>query len=164
MGTARVLVVDDEPEVLSLLKTALESSGLDVVTADSGHLALNILAKQPGQIAVVLTDVRMPAMSGPQLVRRVLEYSPAPEVVFMSGDTGQEIVDSRIPMIGKPIQLSVLIATIEDLLARRKTLASEERTHINKRARLVAEIHSIAEDSAELARASAGKHSSAGKH
>jgi DNA-binding NtrC family response regulator len=117
LTTSKVLVVDDEPQILSLVKATLELGGLNVITADNAQQALCIVAQQACEIALVLSDVRMPGMSGPQLVREVAERSPSTAIALMSGELGQEILDSRIPFIQKPFRSSVLLKTVQELLA-----------------------------------------------
>src|ERR1700689_5095796 len=99
MQRAKVLVVDDEPSVLKVVAAALESRGLEVIAVDDAKQALNIVEKQGGEISVVLSDVRMPGMSGPQLIRKVAERSPVIAVALMSGDIGPEIIEPQIPVI-----------------------------------------------------------------
>jgi DNA-binding NtrC family response regulator len=107
---------------LAVVKAMLKSRGLDVVTAENAQQALNVVEKQPGEIAVVLSDVRMPGMSGPQLVKKIVERSPVTAVALMSGDLGDEVLDPHISLIQKPVQIGVLMDTINELLERQKTI------------------------------------------
>ena len=81
-----VLVVDDEPEVVTMLKEALMRDGHQVVTAPNGVAALEVL--RAGQFDVVLCDIRMPHLDGPGLLRALETIRPdmAGRVLLMTGD------------------------------------------------------------------------------
>ena len=147
----KVLVVDDEPIILHLIKTALHAPGLYVITCDGGHEALLILEEYKAGIALVLSDVRMPGMSGPQLIRKVIEKSPTTAVAFMSGHTGQEILDPEVPLLRKPFELSALRVLVDRLLARQRSLIDKLQTQIRRnndlvtdQRRIVMEVQAIA--------------------
>ncbi len=80
----RILVVDDEEEVREILAETLEEFGYAVLTAASGEEALPVLARDGG-VALVITDVRMPGMSGLDLAAEVRQRWPAVKVVLISG-------------------------------------------------------------------------------
>lgn len=80
----RILVVDDEEEVREILAETLEDFGYAVLTAASGEEALPFLARDHG-VALVITDVRMPGMSGLELADEVRRRWPAVKVVLISG-------------------------------------------------------------------------------
>ncbi len=148
-------MVDDEPDVLVIVKTMLEAKGIEVLTAANAQDALSLVARQPREIALVLSDVRMPGKSGPQLVREVRELSPSTAVALMSAEPGQEAIDPRIPFIQKPFRLNVLIEMIRELLARQKRLAIDTQTHVENAVHLAIEIQAVSDESVELARESA---------
>src|ERR1035437_2239865 len=82
--TRRILVVDDEKEVREILAEALQDFGYGVVTAASGEEALPVLNN--GRIIdLVITDVRMPGMSGPELADEIRQRWPGVKVVLISG-------------------------------------------------------------------------------
>ena len=89
MRKSTVLVVDDELHILVIVKTMLETAGLDIITTDDPQQALAIVEQRKNQIAFVLSDVRMPGMDGRQLLRRVVEVSPGTGVALMSGYAGR---------------------------------------------------------------------------
>ena len=112
-----VLLVDDDEHVRSSTKRLLEQFGIDVVVADCGATALEMLAAGSAADAV-LTDVRMRAMSGPELARRVLQQHPGLPIAFVTGYP-QDVPDTAelrgIPCLAKPydpVQLGVLIAEL----------------------------------------------------
>ena len=91
-----VLCVDDEPHVLSALRRALRSPGLQVHTADSGAQALALLAQRP--VNVVISDMRMPGMSGTELLTQVQQLHPDTVRVVL---TGQADLGSTIAAINR---------------------------------------------------------------
>ena len=80
----RILVVDDEEEVREILAETLEDFGYAVLTAASGEEALPVLAGNGG-VAMVITDVRMPGMSGLELADEVRRRWPTVKIVLISG-------------------------------------------------------------------------------
>jgi CheY-like chemotaxis protein len=79
------LAVDDEQIILTFIERVLEPSGYAVLKAGSGQEALNLLNKDNKGIGFLLTDVRMPEMSGAELAQHVLRLRPGLPVIFMSG-------------------------------------------------------------------------------
>ena len=111
---ADVLVVDDEPAVRQLACDVLGQAGFTVVGTGDPHEALRIA--QTMRVGVLLTDVVMPEMSGPELADRVRAACPHTTVVFMSGNMIDETI-RRGAFLAKPFTLERLVATIRDLLA-----------------------------------------------
>ncbi|MBL9104184.1 MAG: sigma-54-dependent Fis family transcriptional regulator [Myxococcales bacterium] len=88
---ARVLIVDDEPGIREFLAEALGDDDHEILTADSGEAAWARLSRE--SVEVVLTDLRMPGMSGIDLLRRVKEHQPEVEVLVL---TAHGNVDSAV--------------------------------------------------------------------
>ncbi len=106
-GTETVLVVDDDEGVRNLAKRILASSGYTVLTAGTGEEALALCAGYGGRIALVLSDVVMPKMSGTMFAEELARIRPAAKVVFMSGYAGDAVqhrgvLDERSHFIDKP--------------------------------------------------------------
>ena len=87
---ARVLVVDDEPSMRQMLSIALRREGYQVSTAEDGESALAALAA--GQLDLLITDVRMPEMSGVDLLREAKRIDPGLSVVMMTAYGSKETV------------------------------------------------------------------------
>ena len=83
-GHGSVLVVDDEPMVLRLIEATLRRSGYRVVTASGHHGALRIAADASEPIDLLVSDVVMPGMNGPELADRIRELRPGLPVLFVS--------------------------------------------------------------------------------
>ncbi len=87
-GQPGVLVVEDEDFVRRMVQLSLERNGFDVWVAPGGREAIHLYRKHWDLIAVVLLDVRMPGLDGPQTLEALRELNPAVRACFMSGDTG----------------------------------------------------------------------------
>lgn len=81
-----ILVVDDDPEIPALVRMILENAGYVVFTASDGEDGLRVYQKLQSRIALLLTDVNMPKMSGLALADRILRLDLRRPVLFMSGD------------------------------------------------------------------------------
>jgi two-component system, NtrC family, response regulator PilR len=90
VSAARVLVVDDEPSMRQMLSIALRREGYQVSTAGDGEAALAALAA--GQLDLLITDVRMPEMSGVDLLREAKRIDPGLSVVMMTAYGSKETV------------------------------------------------------------------------
>jgi CheY-like chemotaxis protein len=83
-----VLVVDDGHLVRIMVQLGLERSGFDVWLATGGREAVQLYRKHRDRIAVVLLDVQMPGLDGPQTLEALREMNPEVRACFMSGNTG----------------------------------------------------------------------------
>lgn len=119
-----VLVVDDEPAVRDLAASVLALAGYHVLTADSGHVALDMWHAYGETIDLLLTDIVMPqGMSGPQLALTLLEDAPALPVVFTSGysaETNAEgfTLEQGVNFLQKPYQLGTLVKVVRQAIER----------------------------------------------
>jgi two-component system cell cycle sensor histidine kinase/response regulator CckA len=84
-GSETLLVVEDEPALLQLARRSLSSCGYEVLCASNGDQALLLAREQGERIALVLSDVVMPGMNGPDLLARLRPLCPSARVLFMSG-------------------------------------------------------------------------------
>ncbi|MFL5244073.1 MAG: response regulator [Gemmataceae bacterium] len=87
--TYGVLIVEDEPLVRRVLDEGMRQEGFSVWLAASGKEALELYRRNGQDIDVVLLDVRMPGLDGPQTLAALKEVSPQIRACFMSGDLGQ---------------------------------------------------------------------------
>jgi CheY-like chemotaxis protein len=95
-----ILIVDDEPKNLMVLETVLDDPGYRLVRARSGEEAL--LALMAEEFAVLVLDVRMPGMSGPELAKAALRLRPRLKVVFTSGYVDERALPEEAPFVPKP--------------------------------------------------------------
>jgi len=120
-GSEAVLLVEDEEILRTLGTRMLENYGYSVLAAEGGDRALEICRRHAGPIAVLLTDVIMPGMSGPTLASRALELRPEMKVIFMSGYTDDEIgrhglLEPGVELIQKPFAGEALARRLKALL------------------------------------------------
>jgi CheY-like chemotaxis protein len=117
----RVLIVDDESLVLSLLKRVLNNAGFDTIEAQSGHEALAILGDNGTRIDLLVTDLKMPGMSGQELAGKALELRPELPVLYMSGycdraAAGADALKGSSGFLQKPFSRASLLAKIFTVL------------------------------------------------
>jgi two-component system cell cycle sensor histidine kinase/response regulator CckA len=110
-----ILVADDEPAILHATAMYLKEYGYNVLTAEDGETALKAFAESPKAIQLVLSDVVMPGMPGPQLVRSIKNLSPSTVTLLMSGTWTIELEDG-IALLGKPFTRQKLLTTVRSLL------------------------------------------------
>ena len=119
-GTTILLVEDDEI-MLSLTRQLLEENGYQVLEAREGKSATEVMQSHNGKIDLLLTDVVMRGMSGPELVEKVRATHPGVKVVFMSGYTGELIaqhqeINREIPLLEKPFSRAALWKILDTTL------------------------------------------------
>jgi two-component system cell cycle sensor histidine kinase/response regulator CckA len=115
-AAATVLVVDDEPAVLQFVCHALRCYGYEALPASDGRQALDIISRFERPIDLVLSDVAMPGIRGPDLARRIARLSPSTSVLFMSGNVGLGELPAGSHFIEKPFTLRTLYAKVDQAL------------------------------------------------
>jgi len=116
-----ILLVEDDEIMRHLTRQLLQEHGYTVVEADDGKGALEWLESNPAQIDLLLTDVVMRHMSGPELAERLHTSHPALKVAYMSGYTGElmanrEILKPGAILIEKPFTRAALLNTVHAML------------------------------------------------
>jgi DNA-binding NtrC family response regulator len=126
----RLLIVDDDHGQRSLLETFLRAQGFRTQSAASGEAALQLLAE--GTFAMMISDVRMPGMSGLEMLRRVRQTHPALPVLLVTAfaDIRSAVTamrDGAVNFLAKPIDLDELIASVRLATGPRSEMARPER-------------------------------------
>lgn len=116
-----ILLAEDEELVRQVTKRILTESGYTVLDAGNGPEALKISLQHQGPIHLLLTDVLMPEMSGPQLTEALTHLRPETKVLFMSGHTENAIVhhgvlEPGIAFIQKPFRRDDLLRKLREAL------------------------------------------------
>ncbi len=116
-GTERLLMVEDDDALRSLLHTILEETGYRVASAATPSHALEILGTAVPPFDLLIADVHLPEMSGVQLARRAHEAQPALKVLFMSGRRELTASDEvPLPILEKPFGPDTLVARVREVL------------------------------------------------
>jgi two-component system cell cycle sensor histidine kinase/response regulator CckA len=120
-GDETVLLVEDEPEVRSLVQRILKTQGYTVVTAANPDEAIAVAREFKGTIQVMVTDVVMPGMSGLQLAARLMPTRPNMRVLFVSGYTHDAIghhggLDPGTAFLQKPFTPNALARKVREVL------------------------------------------------
>jgi signal transduction histidine kinase len=120
VARATVLLVEDETPLRKLISQVLKSAGHTVLEAASGDEALALSARHAGTIDLLLTDVIMPGMNGPELVARLRGRRPSMTIVFMSGYdkelVGKQDLGASASFLPKPFSPRALLHRIDSLL------------------------------------------------
>ena len=112
-----ILLADDEPLVRNFVRFALTKHGYHVLAASDGVEALQISRGYDGPIDLLLSDVKMPRMTGPQLAEVMKRERPDTRVLLISGHSSGSIPDYlRAELLRKPFLARVLIKRIEQAL------------------------------------------------
>jgi signal transduction histidine kinase/DNA-binding response OmpR family regulator len=120
-GSETVLVVEDEEIVRSLTRQILQARGYAVLEAQHGPEALRVCELHKGEIHLILTDVVLPHMSGPELAARVATLRPQIKLLYMSGYTGNALAHLGVPdvegaCLQKPFTLASLARKVREVL------------------------------------------------
>ncbi len=121
-GDERILVVEDEPTILSLVERNLKEFGYQVTIARNGREGLALAVGQdPGAFDLIVTDVRMPEMSGAAMIEQLHAEGHEPKVLFMSGYAAEELTtlgDDEVDLLRKPFTPEQLAARVRAALDR----------------------------------------------
>jgi len=120
-GTGRVLLVEDEEAVRKFAARALASRGYEVLEAASGREAMDIVDRTAEAIDLVVSDVVMPEMDGPSLMRELRKRDPDLKIVFISGYAEDAFAKNlpegeRFTFLPKPFTLKQLIETVKSTI------------------------------------------------
>ncbi len=125
---ARILVVDDEPQIRRSLQVSLEKKGYVVMTASSGEEALEAMVQRPPDVVIV--DLILPMIDGIELTRRIRERSPVPIIVLSAiGDERKKVEAlerGADDYVTKPFGMEELSARVRSALRRSVLLTGTE--------------------------------------
>ncbi|WP_181707510.1 cell cycle histidine kinase CckA [Chthonobacter rhizosphaerae] len=122
-GTATILLVEDEEAVRAFAARALKSRGYTVHEASSGTEALEVMEETGGTVDLVVSDVVMPEMDGPSLLRELRKTRPDLKIIFVSG-YAEDAFKKNLPeneqfnFLPKPFSLKQLATTVKETLAQ----------------------------------------------
>ena len=124
-GAGRILFVEDEDMVRGMAAKLLRARGYEVIEAADGEEALELAKEHAGTIDMLISDVIMPGMDGPSLLKHAREYLGDAPVMFISGYAEAEFSDllegeSNVSFLPKPIDIKTLAETVKDRLRPEK--------------------------------------------
>jgi signal transduction histidine kinase/ActR/RegA family two-component response regulator len=129
-GVETVLLIEDEPAVRDLARRALVDQGYGVIDVPGGDAAFARLASDRRPVDLVVCDVAMPGMSGPEFVRRLQQVYPETPVLFVSGYPGEDLVerglDRLAPFLQKPFTAEQLAREARRLIDAQKDVPDTE--------------------------------------
>ena len=116
-----ILLVDDDPDVRSVLCEILKLEGYDVVSASDGRQGLRMLQENP--VSLVITDVLMPELDGLEVIRTIRKVNPMVPIIAMSGG-GKRDLDFLIEakefgatkVVNKPFEIDELVELVKNVL------------------------------------------------
>ena len=120
-GTETILLVEDDRQIRELTRELLEMNGYEVFEAPEPTEALSVSEDHQGPIHLLLTDIVMPGMNGPDLYERISPRHPQMRVLFMSGYTDRDVfgegtLDASDAFIQKPFSLDALARKVREVL------------------------------------------------
>lgn len=121
-GTGIILVVDDEPALGSITQRILQYAGYTVLLAHSGEEAIHLAEQLAGKLDLLISDVIMPDMYGPEVAAALRVHDPALRVMFVSGHSGDILTNSGLgehdyAFLAKPFSMPALTRKVKDVLA-----------------------------------------------
>lgn len=125
-NSATVLVVDDDPAILLLVKAILEGCGYRVLLAENGDSAMHLIELHQLRIELLLTDVVMPNLSGADLAKCLVAMRPGLRVLFMSAFQDSDAVRVQVlekgsGFVAKPFRTEGLVSAVQRALAQTAT-------------------------------------------
>ena len=118
----RLLIVDDEPQIVRALTPALTQAGFEVISAANGEMAMSVLAGEPAEVMIL--DLGLPDMDGKEVIQRVREWSEIPIIVLSARDLESEKIAAldlgADDFVNKPVGVGELLARLRAALRGRE--------------------------------------------
>lgn len=112
---AKILIVDDDPDILTVIQRLLETDGHESVTAEDGLKALELVKRQPFDL--IISDLRMPSMDGMSLLREVKTIRPSLPVILVTAYASAETASESVKLgaaayLFKPFKVKELLDAV----------------------------------------------------
>jgi two-component system cell cycle sensor histidine kinase/response regulator CckA len=123
-GSETILVIDDQDRIRTVTRMLLEAHGYQVLEADGGESAMRVIEAMTSPLHLVLTDIVMPGLTGPQVAELLLARYPSLPILFMSGFTDDVVIRQGIQassanFLQKPFTASTLAKKVREALDAR---------------------------------------------
>ncbi|MCB1179676.1 MAG: response regulator, partial [Leptospiraceae bacterium] len=110
----RILIVDDNRDIILNIGSILKRKGFLVSTCDNGQTALGLISSSPDKYNIIITDELMPGMSGSELIPKIQKITPSINIICWSGYFDKEKEDSeKIKYLQKPVSKEKLLNILE---------------------------------------------------
>jgi two-component system cell cycle sensor histidine kinase/response regulator CckA len=119
---ATILIVEDDEALRKLVATVLSKAGYRVLAAEDAIEAAELLTSEECEIDLIIADIILPGLSGPELAREVLEQHPNVKVIFVSGSQAESVLETTdlVPnerFLPKPYTPDTILDIVRDVLA-----------------------------------------------
>jgi PAS domain S-box-containing protein len=129
LTNATVLIAEDNDALRSMIVKVMKQAGFNVLNAPAGDLALKEAKSWTGTIELLITDVAMPGMNGPELARHIEEISPSTAILFISSNTAGIVVPTsrtgHVSFLPKPFRPSELVERVYAILEERSDMSAK---------------------------------------
>jgi len=120
----RILLVDDEPDIIEVLELVLQNEGMEVLRASSGRKALSILRETP--VDMVISDIRMPDLSGVELLKEAKQFAPNTIFIMITAYASTETAIDALQhgaydYLTKPFKMDELRTIVRDAFEKQST-------------------------------------------
>jgi DNA-binding NtrC family response regulator len=116
-----ILLVEDGTAVRKAVRFILQKSGYQVLEASNAREALDVFRRHEGSLHLLLTDVMLPEVSGPELARQLGAVRPEMKVLYVSGHSDREVADQKVlgggeAFLRKPFAMEELLDKVQEVL------------------------------------------------
>jgi CheY-like chemotaxis protein len=119
-GNESILLIDDDKDVMHLIRDMLESHGYTVMPFNNPLTAVEIFKNQSSRIQLVITDIMMPLMDGAELIKNLRKVKPDIKIIAISGYTDTNIIDNKEIIVDgfvkKPFEKIEMLSTVRRLI------------------------------------------------
>ena len=114
-----ILIVEDEPVIRNLVRAIIQHEGYSFLLAANGEEAIALSRAYPGEIHLLLTDIKMPKMDGSELAAKIMSERPKIRILLMSGQASDEIREAnlKLPFLRKPFMTQTLRDNLEKVFS-----------------------------------------------
>lgn len=127
-GTETILLLEDEESLRQVTCECLTTNGYNVLQAGRGNHAIDVAEQYKGPIALIVSDVVLPDMSGPSVAAKVRALHPEAKVLYVSGyaevPVAQQLIAEGAILLQKPLSRSDLLSKVDEMLHLRNLLGS----------------------------------------
>ena len=138
----KIMVVDDDPQMLSTIVEILEDVGYEVFGAKDGYQAVELASNEA--FGLVFMDISLPGIDGVEAYRQIKSVSPGTPVIMMTGYTVEELISKALDegahtVLYKPLDITKLLVTVKDVLDAPCVLVVDDEPDMQESVKLIFE-------------------------